>query len=323
MKINLSHGNGGTETTELINNIFMKYFQNEYSDMEDAAVLPFPEKQLAFTTDSFVVKPMFFPGGDIGRLAVCGTVNDLLTSGGKPLYLSASFILEENIETDTIEKIAKSMRIAADEAGVLIVTGDTKVIEGNGGLIINTAGIGTAGGLSLKKILEGDVIILSGNLGDHHACILSQRMGIQNKISSDAAPLTEIVKTLMSAEIAIRGIRDITRGGLATVLNEAALLAGLSVQIDETSIPVSQEVKGLCEILGLDPLYMGNEGKMLVVIPEHDAMKALEIIRKCRYGKNAAFIGCFAQGRGVVLRTKIGGLRNLPPLSGEGLPRIC
>ncbi|MCL2772409.1 MAG: hydrogenase expression/formation protein HypE [Oscillospiraceae bacterium] len=331
MKIKLSHGNGGAETSELIESIFMKYFQNEYARLEDAAVLPLnlqSGQRLAFTTDSFVVNPLFFPGGNIGRLSVCGTVNDLLTTGGNPLYLSASFIIEENTDTDIIDAAARSMREAADEAGVLIVTGDTKVIEnGNnnngGGLYINTAGVGIAGNASVYNIVAGDAILVSGNLGDHHACILSQRMGIQNNIQSDAAPITEIVNALVNSAIPVHCIRDVTRGGLATVLNEAANAAGLSAGIDENSLPVSDEVRGLCRILGLDPLYMGNEGKMMIVVPEQFADEALGIIIRSRYGENAALIGRFAEGNGVALNTKIGGKRKLPPLSGEGLPRIC
>ena len=323
MKISLAHGNGAEETAQLIDTVFLKYFRNKFTRMEDAAVLPFSGERLAFTSDSFVVKPLFFPGADIGRLAVCGTVNDLLTTGGKPLYLSASFILEENLDTDVLEKVAGSMREAADEAGVYIVTGDTKVIEGNGGMFINTAGLGIAGDLSLGNIADGDAILASGNLGDHHACILSRRMGISNGIKSDAAPLVDLVDALMKGGITVHGLRDITRGGLATVLNEAALLCGLSAVIDESALPVSQEVGGFCKILGLDPLYMGNEGKMLVVVPQRFSAMALELMRKSRYGENAAIIGRFTQGRGVSLRTRLGGERNLPPLSGEGLPRIC
>jgi len=323
LKITLSHGNGAAETSELIDSVFMKHFQNEYARMEDSAVLPFPGQKLAFTTDSFVVKPLFFPGGDIGRLAVCGTVNDLLTTGGKPLYLSAAFILEETVDTGTIGEIARSMREAADEAGVFIVTGDTKVVEGSGGMYINTAGIGVAGDVSLHAAAEGDAVLVSGTLGDHHACILSQRMGIQNGIRSDAAPLVEIVAGLAAAEVLLHGLRDVTRGGLATVLNEAAGAAGLRIEIDERALPVSEEVAGLCRILGLDPLYMGNEGKMLAAVPQSSAEKALEIMRKARYGENAAIIGRYTKGSGVALNTKIGGQRKLPPLSGEGLPRIC
>ena len=326
MKITLAHGNGGEEMSALIESVFMKHFQNEYVLMEDSAVLPFSGRQLAFTTDSFVVKPLFFPGGDIGRLAVCGTVNDLLTTGGKPLYLSASFIIEENMDTVALDKVALSMREAADEAGVLIVTGDTKVIEGSGGLYINTAGVGEAGTASFRSVGEGDAILVSGSLGDHHACILSQRMEIQNTIQSDAAPLVEMVRALVQAGIPLHGLRDITRGGLATVLNEAATIASLPAEINEEALPVSDAVRGFCQILGLDPLYMGNEGKMLVVVPAQYADKTLELLRKSRYGEGANIIGrfsCRAHNVFVMLNTKIGGQRIIPPLTGEGLPRIC
>ena len=323
MKITLSHGSGGIETAELIDKIFIKHFQNEYTSAQDAAVLPFGDRNLAFTTDSFVVDPLFFPGGDIGRLAVCGTVNDLLTTGGFPYYLSASFILEENIDSDVLDSIAKSMREAADEARVHIVTGDTKVVEGSGGLYITTSGIGLAGTTQISDANPGDSILVSGFLGDHHACIMSSRMGIKNSIKSDAAPLNELMIRLIGSSIPIHGLRDITRGGLATVLNEITSTVGLQAEIFEADLPVSQDVVGLCRILGLDPLYMGNEGKMLVIVPGEYAAQARDIMRKCRYGENTAIIGRFAEGSGVVLNTKIGGHRKLPALSGEGLPRIC
>ncbi|MCL2478838.1 MAG: hydrogenase expression/formation protein HypE [Treponema sp.] len=327
-RISLSHGNGGEEMSSLIESVFLKHFKNDFSGMEDSAVLPFNGKKLAFTTDSFVVKPLFFPGGDIGRLAVCGTVNDLLTTGGRPLYLSASFIIEENTGSGVLDKIAGSMREAADEAGVFIVTGDTKVIEGNGGLYINTSGIGEAGDASFYSASAGDAIIASGFLGEHHACILSRRMGIENGICSDAAPLSGIVSSLVNGNIPIHGMRDITRGGLATVLNEAASASGLAVEIEESALPVSEAVEGFSRILGLDPLYMGNEGKMLVAVPDEYSAAALELIRKSPYGENASIIGRFMRNpestlNKVVLKTKIGGRRILPPLSGEGLPRIC
>ena len=335
MKIALSHGNGGEEMSSLIDSVFMKHFRNKYSDPEDAAVLPFSGGRLAFTTDSFVVKPLFFPGGDIGRLAVCGTVNDLLTTGGRPLYLSASFIIEENTDFAALDRIASSMREAADEAGVFIVTGDTKVIEssggiesltgieGSGGLYITTAGTGEAGDFSFHSAAEGDVILASGFLGDHHACILSQRMEIRNTIQSDAAPLVEMVSALVSGGVPVHGLRDITRGGLATVLNEAASLAGLRAEIDEAALPVSDAVRGFCGILGLDPLYMGNEGKMMMAVPPQYAEQALALLQKSRYGGNANIIGSFSRGSGVIVKTKIGGQRIVPRLSGEGLPRIC
>ncbi|MDP4120014.1 MAG: hydrogenase expression/formation protein HypE [Bacillota bacterium] len=325
MKINLSHGNGGMETAKLIDEIFMPYFKNEYSKgMEDAVTLK-TSGEIVFTTDSFVVNPIFFPGGDIGSLAVCGTVNDISTAGAVPKFLSIGFIIEEGFQTDNLHKIAKSVRDVADEAGVKIVTGDTKVIEGNGGIYINTAGIGEmkSSSVHISDAKDGDLLIVSGDLGDHHACILSSRMGIQNNIKSDVAPLNGLVQALISENINIRGMRDITRGGLATVLCEISKSCGFRIEINEESLPVSKEVSGLSGILGLDPLYMGNEGKMLFIIPNEEAENAINILKSKKYGENATVIGQISSGNGVVLRTKLGGKRILQPLMGEGLPRIC
>ena len=326
MKIRLSHGSGGAETRALIESVFLKYFANEFTDLSDSAVLPFSGKKLAYTTDSYVVSPLFFSGGDIGKIAVTGTVNDLLTTGGRPLYLSASFIIEENSDTETLEKIAKSMRDAADEAGVIIVTGDTKVVEGGGGIFITTSGIGEAGEVSIKNIAAGDIILINGNLGDHHACIISSRLGIKNNIKTDAAPLTGMVGDLIK-NVPVRGLRDITRGGLATVLHELSAASGLRAEITEELLPISNEVSGLCKMLGLDPLYMANEGKMLVVVPGENEKKTLSIMKKSAYGENSAVIGRFTESKikttDVVLKTKIGGSRKIAPLIGEGLPRIC
>lgn len=325
VKISASHGSGGRDTAQLIQEIFEKRYGNDIlSKMEDAAVLP-ATGEIAFTTDSFVVDPLFFPNGDIGRLAVCGTVNDLLTTGAVPKYLSAGFILEEGLEIETLKKVAASMAEAAQEAGVKIVTGDTKVIDGKGGLYINTAGIGLIKSkpLSPAKIRPNDAILITGTLGDHHACILSQRMGIENSIKSDVAPLCEIVKVLRDSDIEVHCIRDITRGGVATVLNELSSASGLRGEIWEESLPVSKEVAGFCGVLGLDPLYMGNEGKMLIILPWEQHEKALQLIKGARYGENAAAAGKFTDGKGVVLKTKIGGLRTVSVLAGEGLPRIC
>ena len=325
MKITMRHGNGGAETAELIETLFMKHFANRINaKMEDAAVLDLDGK-LAFTTDSFVVKPLFFPGGDIGRLAVCGTVNDILTTGGQPRYLSASFIIEEGLDVRDLDKIARSMGEAAREAGVEIVAGDTKVVEGDGGLYINTSGLGVIKGkpVCFDEVAEGDAIIVTGHLGDHHACILSQRMGIENAIASDVAPLNAIVGALAGGNISLHGMRDITRGGLATVLNEISAACSFQIAVDEAEIPVAEEVNSLCKILGLDPLYMGNEGKLLVVVPEREAHKALAIIKHAAYGGNAGVVGRFQKGAGVVLNTRLGGRRILQPMMGDGLPRIC
>lgn len=326
MKIEMAHGGGGVETGELIRTVFARHFTNEYLDpMGDAAVLEMPAGKIAMTTDAFVVKPLFFPGGDIGRLAVCGTVNDLLMAGAVPMYLTASFTIEEGMETENLEVIARSMRETADEAGVKIVAGDTKVVEGNGGLIITTAGVGAIEGdaVSIAGAKAGDALILSGFLGDHHAAILSSRMGIENGIVSDDAPLTEMVLALRRAGIPIHAMRDVTRGGLATILNEIAGASGCQIEVEKAKLPVNRSVRGLCEILGLDPLYMGNEGKLVAVVPEEYLEEALDLIRKSRYGEHAARIGTVKTGKGVHLITELGGRRILPPLTGEGLPRIC
>lgn len=325
MKINMSYGSGGIQTSNLIHDIFLKNFDNKVlNKLEDSAVLRVKEN-IAYTTDSFVVTPLFFNGGDIGKLAVCGTVNDLTMMGAIPRYLTAGFIIEEGAELETIDRIAKSMALAAKEAKVKIVAGDTKVIEGNGGVYINTSGIGEIEqkGVSVSNCHKGDVILLSGNLGEHHAAIMSQRMGIENKIKSDCAPLISILKNLIEQKIKVRFMRDVTRGGLATVLNEIVSSSSCGVEIEETSIPVSSEVKGFCNILGLDPLYMANEGKMIAVIPQTQAVKALAAIRKSKYGKDAAIIGRITEGNSVTMITTLKGNRRIDILYGEGLPRIC
>ncbi len=325
MKIDMSYGSGGKQTGNLISDIFLKHFNNKtLNKLEDAAVLNV-KGRIAYTTDSFVVTPLFFRGGDIGKLAVCGTVNDLSMMGAIPKYLTAGFIIEEGAEIDTIEKIVESMSKAAKEAGVIIVAGDTKVIEGKGGIYINTSGVGeiVKTGVSISNCRVGDAVILSGNLGEHHAAILSSRMGIDNAIESDCAPLSSIVKKLIKEKINIRCMRDVTRGGLATVLNEAAEHSDCAVEIWEESLPVSDEVKGFCDILGLDPLYMANEGKMIIVVPATQVEKALRIIKMNKYGKNAAIIGTVLDGKGVRMKTRLQGLRAIDVLYGEGLPRIC
>lgn len=325
-QIHLQHGNGGQETGELIQNLFMKYFRNDIgSSTEDAVLLPMGGK-IAFTTDTFVVRPLFFPGGDIGRLAVCGTVNDLLTSGAVPRYLSAAFVLEEGLELDVLEAVIASMEKTAEEAGVYIVTGDTKVVDGQGGLFINTAGIGDATmrpAIHFRDARPGDQLIVTGNLGDHHACIMSQRMNLKNEIVSDAAPLTSLLDTLYAHEIPLHGVRDITRGGLATCLHEITTVNQLGAVICEKQLPINPDVTGLCQILGLDPLHMANEGKMLLAIPKTYAEEAITLLQQCPYGKQAAIIGEFRPENTLTLQTKLGGTRHLLPLIGESLPRIC
>ena len=325
MKIDISYGSGGKQTSNLINDIFLKNFDNEVLNrLEDAAVLDI-KGRIAYTTDSFVVTPMFFKGGNIGKLAICGTVNDLSMMGAKPRYLTAGFIIEAGADSEVIEQIAHTMKIAAEEAGVKIVAGDTKVIEGNGNVYINTSGVGEIlkEGISIQNCREQDVILLSGNLGEHHAAIMSERMGIENNIASDCAPLFSIVSDLLENSIDIRCMRDVTRGGLATVLNEVSESSKCRVEIEEPALPVSDEVKGFCSILGLDPLYMANEGKMITVVPPEQAERALEIMRKNQYGANAAIIGRITKGTGVSMTTVLGGNRMVDILYGEGLPRIC
>lgn len=326
MKINMSHGSGGKNSAELMKDIFGKHFANEILDkMEDAAQLEI-HGRIAFSTDSFVVTPVIFNGGDIGKLSICGTVNDLLMMGAVPKYITAGFILEEGLDLSELETIVASMAKTAREAGVQIVAGDTKVVEGKGGLYINTSGIGQipeGRNVSAANCKAGDRIILSGNLGDHHACILSVRMDIENGIASDCACLNEIPDILFEKGIQVRTMRDVTRGGLGTVLNEIAEASQCSIEIEESAIPVSDEVRGFSDILGLDPLYMGNEGKMIAIVPEEEAEKALDLIRKTTYGKDAVLIGRVEPGEKVRMKTRLGGSRMVDVLYGEGLPRIC
>lgn len=329
MKITLAHGSGGKSTTELIEKIFAKHFSNPILNMmEDSAVVDGSSK-IAVTTDSFVVTPLIFKGGNIGRLAVCGTVNDLLMRGAVPKYITSAFIIEEGADSETLELIAKSMAETAKEAGVCVIAGDTKVIEGNGGVYINTTGVGFVQdttnimNITSSNIRKDDAVIVSGNMGDHHATILSARMNIENNIESDNAPLCEMVKALIQNDIAIHCMRDITRGGLGTVLNELADSSKVNIEIKENLIPVHDDVKAFSKILGLNILHMGNEGKMVVFIPKEQAQRAIEVIRECKYGENAAIIGKVQDGSGVVLKTALGGKRNVNVLIGEGLPRIC
>ena len=325
MKITLSHGSGGKATSELIDQIFARHFSNPILNMmEDSAVVDGYGK-IAITTDSFVVTPLFFKGGDIGRLAVCGTVNDLLMRGAVPKYITSAFIIEEGADTDTLEAIASSMAKTANEAGVCIVAGDTKVIEGNGGVYINTAGVGFVDNENIvsTNLQDGDCVIVSGTMGDHHATILSARMEIENDIQSDNAPLTDIVKNLIDGGIDIHCMRDVTRGGLGTVLNELANASQKQIEIEETAIPISDEVKAFSKILGLNIMHMGNEGKLVAIVPSEQANKAVEIMKNSKYGENAMIIGKITNGEGVILNTRLGGQRKINVLIGEGLPRIC
>lgn len=330
MRISMAHGSGGLATRDLVNAIFKKNFSNPYLDhLDDAALLPASSYPPALTTDSFVVTPLFFPGGNIGKLAVYGTVNDLWMMGAEPKYLTAGFILEEGLELATLEKVVSAMGQAARETGVAIVAGDTKVVEGKGGLYINTAGLGYRlfpGELGSSLARPGDLVIVSGALGNHHACILSRRMGIDNNITSDCASLGPLVKPLLAAGLEVHVLRDVTRGGLATVLNEIAEASAVDIALEEARIPVDPEVAGFCEILGLDALYMANEGKFVCVVAKKDGEEALRLIREQDQGAQAAVIGtvelCREKPR-VILQTPLGGKRIIDVLSGEGLPRIC
>lgn len=331
-RIVMEHGSGGRATGDLITQIFEQAFANEVlSQMEDAAVV-LGSSKIAMTTDSFVVTPLSFPGGDIGRLSICGTVNDLLMRGAVPKYITCGFILEEGASINDLKQIVASMAKTATEAGVQIIAGDTKVIEGAGGVYINTTGVGFVPedvDIKAANSQERDIIIVSGNIGDHHATILSQRMEIENTIQSDNAPLCDMVRSLLENNIHVHALRDVTRGGLATVLKELAESSGKLFEINEESIPVDKQVKDFCGLLGLDPLYMGNEGKLVAVVDNKDADRALSLIRASHYGENAVAIGVVkepmaASEKGqLVMITKIGGRRKLDVLQGEGLPRIC
>lgn len=325
MKITLEHGSGGQSTKELIEQIFAASYNNPVLDMmEDSAVVSGHEK-IAVTTDSFVVDPVFFKGGNIGRLAVCGTVNDLLMRGAVPKYITSAFIIEEGADTSDLKLIAAAMSQAAKEAGVQVVAGDTKVIGGNGGIYINTSGVGFVDrdDICSASCREGDVIILSGNLGDHHAAILSHRMGIKNDIKSDVAPLTAMVSALMESGAEVHAMRDVTRGGLGTVLNELADASSSCFELNEENIPIDPQVRSFVKLLGLNIMHMGNEGKMVAVVAEKDAEKALAAIRGSKYGESAAIIGRVTSGSGVTVNTALGGKKKVGILIGEGLPRIC
>lgn len=327
----LAHGDGGAMTKELVDEIFLRHFNNRYLDsLSDSAILPGKEGPMCFTTDSFVVDPLFFPGGDIGKLAVCGTVNDLAVSGADPLYMAASFILEEGLPVDILDMIASSMSRWAEISGVLLVAGDTKVVpRGHADKIfISTAGIGyTLPGIQLgaRKVLPGDTVLVNGSLGDHGLAVLAARenLGMEG-IVSDCAPLNGIIKTLLENSGGVKMMRDLTRGGLATCLKEIAMEAQVDVIIDEDSIPVSPMVAGACEILGLDPLYLANEGKFLAVIEPGPARRGLDCVKSHPQGSDAAIIGNVVKGKGnLYIKTSLGGTRELGLLTGPILPRIC
>jgi hydrogenase expression/formation protein HypE len=332
-KVLIAHGGGGTLTHQLISKIFLNQFGNEYlNQLHDGAIFEINGSKFAFTTDSYVVKPIFFPGGNIGELAINGTVNDLAVCGAKPLFISTGFIIEEGFEIEELWKIVLSMKEAADKAGVMIVTGDTKVVEKGKGdkIFIITSGIGLVYDgvdISPQNAKVGDVIILNGRIAEHGIAIMSAREGLEfeTKVESDTAPLNGLVEEILKASKKISVMRDPTRGGLASALNEIASSANVKIEIYEKEIPIADEVLGACEILGLDPLYIANEGKILVFVEEDDAEKVLEAMRKNPYGKYSKIIGTVTEEGSplVTMKTLIGSTRIVDMISGEQLPRIC
>lgn len=331
--VTLAHGAGGKATHVLIEALFLEELRNPLlAPLADAAVFEVNGARLAFTTDTFVVKPVFFPGGDIGSLAVHGTVNDLAVVGARPLHLSAGFIVEEGFPTGDLRRIAASMAAAAREAGVTVVTGDTKVVErGKGdGVYVNTAGIGVLErDVTLKPdaVRPGDRLLVSGSLGDHGMAVMIARGGLELEVEleSDTAPLAGLVAALLDAVDGVRWLRDPTRGGLATVVNELASSAGVSVVLDEASLPLRAEVVGACEILGIDPIYVANEGRLVAVVSPEAAEAALAALRNHPLGRDAALVGeVRAEPEGLVLmNTALGGSRVVDMLVGDPLPRIC
>lgn len=329
----LGHGSGGKLTADLVEKLFLPAFRNSYLEkLDDQAVVTVNGSRLAFTTDSFVVTPIFFPGGDIGRLAVNGTVNDLAMSGARPLYLSAAFILEEGLPLADLQRIVRSMQEACETAGVILVTGDTKVVNRGSGdkVFINTSGMGIIERdllISADRANVGDKIILSGSIADHGMAVMSKREGLEfeNEILSDTAPLNSLVEAMLEASQEIHCLRDPTRGGIATTLNEIVRRSNVGIVLDEKRIPIREDVKGACEILGIDPLYVANEGKLVAVVDREEAEKVLDRMRGHRDGKEAQIIGevVAEHPRMVVMRTGIGGTRIVDLMMGEQLPRIC
>lgn len=332
-KVLLAHGGGGKLMHQLINKMFLSAFGNEFlNQAHDSAIINISAGKIAYSTDSYVVKPLFFPGGDIGSLAVNGTVNDLSMSGAKPLYISLGLIIEEGFEMEELWKVVTSIKAAAEKAKVKIVTGDTKVVDkGKGdGLFINSSGIGVIKhslNITPASISRDDIIIINGDVGRHGIAIMSEREGLEfeHKIESDCSPLNEIVQNILDAGVEVHCMRDLTRGGLTSALNELAESSHSEMIIDEASVPVREDVQGACEILGFDPLYVANEGKFIVFVPEKDAEKCLSVMQKNEYGKGSGIIGkVIGSEEGIVkLKSRIGTTRILDMLSGEQLPRIC
>ncbi|MEA1939776.1 MAG: hydrogenase expression/formation protein HypE [Candidatus Caldatribacteriota bacterium] len=332
-KILLGHGSGGKLSYKLTKDLFLSNFDNPYlKKLDDGAILNINGLNLAYTTDSYTVDPLFFKGGDIGELAVNGTVNDLAMCGAKPLYLSCGFILEEGITLSLLRRIVESMKRAADIAKVNIVTGDTKVVNKGAAdkIFINTSGVGMikkGTNISGSNAQIGDLIIINGTIGDHGISVLSEREGLKFKttIKSDTAPLSTLVADMLEVSDKVHVLRDPTRGGLSTTLNEIAISSDVEIEIDEEKIPIREEVMAACEILGYDPLYLANEGKLIAFVSPEDSIKVLKKMRKNKYGKESNIIGRVTKnssGR-VYLKTKIGGKRIVDMLTGEQLPRIC
>lgn len=331
-KILLAHGSGGKLSHDLVEKYFVPLLKNPLLDkLDDSAVFELSGR-LAFTTDSYVVSPIFFPGGDIGKLAVCGTVNDLAMSGAVPLYLSLSLVIEEGLPVADLQRVVTSIQKATEEAEVKVVTGDTKVVNRGSAdkLFINTAGIGTVPtgvDISGSRARPGDKIILSGTIGDHGIAVMSQREGLQfsSPVESDCAPLNKMVSEMLKVSNHIHCLRDPTRGGLASTLNELANQSGVGIRIEEDEIPVQDAVRAACELMGYDPLYVANEGKLVAVVPESDAKQVLAKMRHDQYGVQSAIIGEVVSehpGR-VVMSTRLGASRIVDMLVGELLPRIC
>lgn len=329
----LGHGSGGRMSAELLHSILLPALQNPVLEqLNDQAIVEIGGSRIAFTTDSFVVKPLFFAGGDIGTLAVNGTVNDLAMGGAKPLFLSLALILEEGLPLDTLRRVMESIRVAAALAGVAVVTGDTKVVEKGGadGLFVNTSGIGLVQSgirLSADQARPGDRVLLSGTIGDHGITILSQRegLGFEGAVASDTAALHTLVAGMLRASSEIRCLRDPTRGGLSSSLNEIAARSGVGIELEQNSIPIREEVQGACEMLGLDPLYVANEGKLVAIVAPDAAESVLEAMRQHPLGEKSQIIGTVTDKHPemVTLRTELGTSRIVRMLSGDQLPRIC
>lgn len=329
-KIKLYHGDGGVKTNELINEVFLKYYGNENGAQNDSFVFTTDQSRLAYTTDSFVVRPLIFRGGNIGKLAVCGTINDLATAAAKPLYISAGFIIEEGFDIDILCSIAKSMGDVCKENGIKIVTGDTKVVEKGSadGLFINTSGIGVVSeNYSTAKIEPEDDIIITGTIAEHGTAILLDRydLDIETNIISDCCALNNLINDLEMELPYIKLMKDPTRGGLATVLNEIATNAGLNAELFENQIPISNQVKAINEILGIDPMYLACEGRMVLVVKKGFGNRVLQNLKKFHRYKDAKIIGRFTKDcqKIVYLQTDIGGKRIIPSLEGQTIPRIC